>query len=260
MATKKATAAAKTESTPAPAPANTAAPNMELLKFVCDSTLTEQGYGLAAPADLAPLELAGYVITNSAVTHENMIAAKATEEGMKANGKHQDDLAFQNQPAPQTAPTPAWGVPPAAPSATETVTATAAVAPSAPVGGYVIKERPIPPRTREAFGGAREPKYPFDQLQPGQSFFIPATKADPKPWASKGSAASANTKRFASEIPGQFVTNRKGRQVPKLAYTRIFKIYKHYEEQEDGSKVLGAAVHRVDGTAAAPTAAELASE
>lgn len=40
------------------------------------------------------------------------------------------------------------------------------------------------PLERMKLTHTRKSKYPFDELKPGESFFIPITKRNPKPWFS----------------------------------------------------------------------------
>lgn len=66
--------------------------------------------------------------------------------------------------------------------------------------------------------------YPFDQLQPGQSFFVPNSAERPNVAKSLASTVSSATRRYAEEVPGETRTDRKGNTVPKLKETRKFVV------------------------------------
>lgn len=66
--------------------------------------------------------------------------------------------------------------------------------------------------------------YPFDQLQPGQSFFVPNTEAKPNVAKSLASTVSSATRRYAEEIPGETRVDRKGNTVPAIKETRKFVV------------------------------------
>lgn len=85
---------------------------------------------------------------------------------------------------------------------------------------FQIASVPMPsskPRGRAA--GAS--KYPFDLLEVGQMFFVPATEEKPEPWRSMASIVSDANRRNAIEGETTRI-NRKGREVPKLVYTKRF--------------------------------------
>ena len=66
--------------------------------------------------------------------------------------------------------------------------------------------------------------YPFDQLQKGQSFFVPNTAEKPNVAKSLASTVSSATRRYAEEIEGQTRKDKKGNEVPALRYTRKFVV------------------------------------
>lgn len=66
--------------------------------------------------------------------------------------------------------------------------------------------------------------YPFDQLKPGQSFFVPNTDEKPNVAKSLASTVSSATRRYAEEIPGQTRKDRKGNEVPALKFNRKFVV------------------------------------
>lgn len=94
--------------------------------------------------------------------------------------------------------------------------------------------------------------YPFDLLEVGQSFFVPATEEKPEPHVSLASTVASANKRHAVEIPGQTRTDRKGNVVPATYAARKFIVRK---DVKDG--VTGARVFRIEGeTAPVAEAAE----
>lgn len=66
--------------------------------------------------------------------------------------------------------------------------------------------------------------YPFDQLQPGQSFFVPNSADKPNVAKSLASTVSSATRRYAEEIPGETRVDRKGNTVPAIKETRKFVV------------------------------------
>jgi hypothetical protein len=92
---------------------------------------------------------------------------------------------------------------------------------------FVIEDNiPLPKSKR---GGKRESAYPFDALQVGQSFFIPASEKHPEPAKSLASTISGAMKRYDVEVPGETkeVMNPKTKEkhtVPKTAHTRVFQL------------------------------------
>ena len=121
---------------------------------------------------------------------------------------------------------------------------TEAVAASTPVKVntmFEIKSAPIPQTVRKS-GAGRKQKYPFDALEIGQYFFVPATEKQPDPAKSLGSVVTSANKRYATET-GETKLNRKGEEVPKLAYTRKF-IVRPFNEEINGEYVAGAGVWR----------------
>jgi hypothetical protein len=106
---------------------------------------------------------------------------------------------------------------------------------------------PPPSGSKRRVGGE---KYPFDALQPGQSFFVPATDDNPNPAKSLASTVSSATARYAVEVPGEtetvtrhvYKTDEGGKRVkgedgsyiktgqvetatvPKMQNTRVFMV------------------------------------
>lgn len=106
---------------------------------------------------------------------------------------------------------------------------------------FEIKSAPLPVTTRKA-GAGRPSKYPFEALEVGQYFFVPATEKQPDPAKSLGSVVTSANRRFAEET-GETKKNRKGEDVPVLAYTRKF-VVRVFNETIDGEIVPGAGIWR----------------
>lgn len=87
----------------------------------------------------------------------------------------------------------------------------------------------MPARTR-AVGAGRQSQYPFDQLEVGQSFFVPhpnRTDKDGKPitaLTSMASNVSGANARYSEVIEGETRKNRKGNIVPATRQLRKFEV------------------------------------
>ena len=83
------------------------------------------------------------------------------------------------------------------------------------------------PKLTRAGGATRQAMYPFDKLEVGQSFFVPATEKKPEPWKSLSSSISTAQHKYAEEIPGETREVRNPRTgvtmtVPAIKYNRKF--------------------------------------
>lgn len=94
------------------------------------------------------------------------------------------------------------------------------------------KEKPVfelqtgfePPAKKR--GGRSGSVYPFEKMEVGQSFHIPATEDRPEPWKSLASSVSAATAKFSVVDPdGKTRTNRNGKEVPVMIPTKEFRIW-----------------------------------
>lgn len=101
------------------------------------------------------------------------------------------------------------------------------------VKGFEIENNvPVPEKARRSGPSG---KYPFDALEVGQSFFIPATDDKPEPWKSLQSTVAAAQRRFAVEEGTR--TDRNGKTVPNLKPTRIFRLDKDTKNGKEGARV-----------------------
>lgn len=109
--------------------------------------------------------------------------------------------------------------------------------------GFAIASVALPAAKR---GGRQGETYPFDQLEIGQSFFVPATAERENPAKSLASTVTSANERYSEVVDGEFRVNRKGREVPVTRQLRTFSI----RSVEDGAPwghpgVKGAAIGRV---------------
>ena len=98
---------------------------------------------------------------------------------------------------------------------------TPAAAPAAKPTFAIEDSIELAPVTGRGRGGET---YPFDQLNVGQSFFVPNSAEKPNVAKSLASTVSSATRRYAEEIPGETRTDRKGNVVPALKETRKFVV------------------------------------
>lgn len=199
-----------------------------LLKQIHDATMNASGNGMGfmytSLTQNAALVAAGLVEVNNELTDDKgNVATRTTLKGKEEMEK-------------QTA-------------TTETTTTNApAAAPVASNGFKIVSNVPLPTSKR---GSAGDKKYPFDALQVGQSFFVPATP-DFDPIKKLGSTVSSATARYAVEIPGQTRTARNGEVVPATRQTRRFVMRKVADGEAYGHPgVAGAGIFRIEDAPAA---------
>lgn len=158
--------------------------NEKLLKVIATET-TEKGFGYAAEADCAELAKCGLVEVNASIALD--------ENGRFAVRCTQAGFEIVNSLGAE--------------DESEFPVASGIEMPTV--------ARHIPKRTS---------KYPFDQLEVGQSFFIAATEEVPNPMRSYASSVTGANKRYAEEVPGETRVNRKGNTVPLTRQTREFSM------------------------------------
>lgn len=69
-------------------------------------------------------------------------------------------------------------------------------------------------------------KYPFAQLEIGQSFFVSATEENPTPEKSLASTITAQNLKYSEPVEGETRINRKGVEVPVRKQIRKFEMQK----------------------------------
>lgn len=96
---------------------------------------------------------------------------------------------------------------------------------------------------KTARGGNKAAVYPFESLEVGQSFFVPATEKKPEPWKSLASTVSAAMKKHDVVVEGtKNVRNPKTGEVKTVPKTEHVKVYVLREATKDDVK--GARVFR----------------
>jgi len=110
-------------------------------------------------------------------------------------------------------------------------------------GGFEVITNAVLPASKRGGGGGGAPmKYPFDKLEVGNSFFVPATAKLPNPLKTLGSTISSANIRYANVIGEKEVTRAKRgeknrlvlddngakimetKTVPQYEFTRKFSI------------------------------------
>lgn len=193
----------------------------KLAEIVEATTDAARGFVYMTEKSVKVLVDAGYAECNKEITDgAGNIAVRATKAGLE------------------------YGTAPAATEeGTTTMNTEATAAPAAPRSFAIETGVAIPSIKRS---GAAASIYPFDKLEVGQSFFVPATDEMPNPGKSLASTVSSASKRYATEN-GTREINRKVDgvmtkvTVPAYDYERKFVVR---SVEENGVK--GARVWRVE--------------
>lgn len=94
---------------------------------------------------------------------------------------------------------------------------------------------PVPTISGRGRGGN---VYPFEQLEVGQSFFVPNSESKPNAAKSLASTVSSATARYAVPAEdGSTKTNKKGETVPVMVETRKFVVRSVEEDGVKGARV-----------------------
>ena len=188
------------------------ATQLEIMQSVFNAMQIEPGYLFMSNSASKPLVRKGFAEVNSAIENDDcQFATRLTDSGM----------AFLNsQEVAKPTPIP------------EKVK---------PMSVFHIATLPIPASKRKG-GKGRPSKYPFEQLEVGQMFFVPATEKQSDPAKSLGSVVTSANRKYAVET-GEMKTNRAGETVAKLEYTRKF-IVRPFAVEQDGELVHGAGIWR----------------
>lgn len=185
---------------------------LALLTTIVAAT-ADNSFVYAAGKDQTALVAAGYVEVNAGMTNEKgETATRATQAGIEFDAANKQG----------------------------TTTVTQSVAQNFAIATGVALPSPVRSRVSQSI-------YPFEQLEIGQSFFVPASEEKPNPAKSLASTVTSANDRYAFEIEGQTEINRKGETVPKKGYNRRFVV----RAIEDGApwgyaNQAGAAVWRVE--------------
>jgi hypothetical protein len=147
--------------------------SVSLLASIATAMAAEPFYALATEKEAKELIDGKLAEFNPEIRDGDKIAIRLTDEGLKANSE-------MNASTNNTADTGNTG------------TASAAASSFA-----IIDNAALPSAAR---GGRNGPVYPFDDLNVGQSFFVPATADKPEPAKSIASTATSAAKRFATPV------------------------------------------------------------
>lgn len=194
------------------------------LAAIVEATLDpSRGFMFVPSADSSPLQAEGLVEVNPASTDaQGNIATRATQKGIdKVNAEKQGQgVGFGA----------GFGQPQGSAGEVQNAGGEVGSTNASEKQNFVIDDNiPVPVVTGRGRSG--ETMYPFDKLNVGQSFFV---AKEAKNLASTISSANA---RYAEEIPGQTVTNRKGATVPAKKFTRQFIVRTVTENGVRGSRI-----------------------
>lgn len=186
------------------------------LAAVAEATLSPSGFAFTSPAFHEKLAQDGLVEVNKEIFNEfGQFATRITEKGISAltgaapdpetpqiASKSFDDFEQQNTKSSR----------------------------------FVIEENiPLPTAKRTGRSGH---SYPFDEMQPGQSFFVPESDKMPNPMKSLAPTVVGATARYAVPDPsGEMKRNRKGNMVPVMIESRKFVIRAVEEKGKRGARI-----------------------
>lgn len=210
-------------------PAATAgALNLALLAAVSMASATPPGYKHVSAVDAAPLVSAGFVEVNPDMTFADAQGNQATRI-TDAGNAHLNANAEAVQAA----------IAAAAPASEAAAPAKSAVT--------IVKGFQLPEAKRGGGLVKRSESYPFGSMDVGDAFFIAATAEKPNPERSFASTVTSATNRYATpDTTKPMRTNRKGRQVHELVYSRKFAIRRIEDGAQFGQPgVAGAVVGRI---------------
>jgi hypothetical protein len=113
---------------------------------------------------------------------------------------------------------------------------TAAAAPVTASGGFAIEAGvPMPGISGRGRTGTA---YPFDKMEPGNSFFVPNSEDKPNAAKSLASTVSSATARYSvPAADGSTKANKAGEQVPVMVETRKFVVRSVTENGVAGARV-----------------------
>lgn len=174
--------------------------------------------GMFVPESVyTPLVEAGLVEINPGMTDENgNVATRATQKGIESldNG-----AKVGNNATSETAETSETGT-------TQKVKSM-----------FKIKKRSEVNVIKSA-RGRQGAQYPFDELEPGDCFFVANSEDKPNAAKALASTVSGATARYAvASEDGATKTNKKGEVVPVMVKTRVFVVERGIEDGIEGAYV-----------------------
>lgn len=177
--------------------------------------------GIYVPESVfAPLVEAGLVEINTAMTNEaGEVATRANQKGIDSLQSNGDNTSEASEA-----------------SANSETAATETGKTQKVKSMFKIEDSiPVPTISGRGRGGN---VYPFDQLEVGQSFFVPNSEDKPNAAKSLASTVSSATDRYA--VPsedGATKTNKAGEVVPVMVETRKFVVRSVEENGVKGARV-----------------------
>jgi len=175
--------------------------------------------GMFVPESVyAPLVEAGLVEINPAMMNEaGEIATRATQAGIESLDS--GAIVADNATSEATSPTAATGE-------TQKVKTM-----------FQIKKRSEVNVIKSA-RGRQGAQYPFDELEPGDCFFVANSEDKPNAAKALASTVSSATARYAvASEDGATKTNKKGEVVPVMVKTRVFVVERGIEDGIEGAYV-----------------------
>lgn len=156
---------------------------------------SSQGYVLGSKQEFKSVADAGLVEFNETIKDGNKVAVRASDAGVTA-------FNALNPTGQTTAP--AGGV---------------------ATGGnsFAITKGIALPAIKRRVGEATGSKYPFDTMEPGDSFHVPKSDDMPNPAKSIASSVTAANMRYAEKADGTHKTP-KGKEVQNVKYVRHYQI------------------------------------
>ena len=183
---------------------------LEALPEVVKATLSPIGYALTDETVWSVLVKKGLVEVNGDIKDaEGRSATRATSDGIAMVPKEELKMAEEN----------------------------------AVTSGFTIEDVPVVETKRT---GNKASMYPFDALEVGQSFFVPATEEKPEPWTSMKSTVASSNKRYGVPAvdgegnPVMRIKTRgpnKGDEVQDTTLTRRFGIGKDEKDGVAGARI-----------------------
>jgi hypothetical protein len=171
--------------------------NVSLLATIVASMgNTAAPYHMATAAEISGLAKEGLVETNPEITDGDKLAVRATEKGLQVNNENNGAGTGGDN------------------------TGGAAVTPAA--SSFAIDDAiPVPAASNR--GGRGGNVYPFDTLNVGQSFHVPATDKKPNPAKSLASTVSSATKRYVGKGDRKFRVAPVDATDPRGAGARVWR-------------------------------------
>lgn len=180
--------------------------SIALIATIAAAMAADPFYALATEKEAKELTDGGLAEFNPDIRDGDKIAIRLTDEGLKMADASNTDNS----------------------NSTDTNTDTGSTA-TAASGFAIIDNASLPGASR---GGRNGPVYPFDDLNVGQSFFVPATDDKPEPAKSIASTATSAAKRFATKVTNpdgsavmeEYTVKGVTKTREKLEYTRKFAV------------------------------------